>query len=401
MVNQPEQGFVLVCDRTGLIRECVLDGLDIDGGNALGRPWKELLDDASQEKAARFMEAVARTGAAFDWELNMPMGPEVKTIRFAGVDLADRIMIVAARTPEGVSELFEAFMRMNNEQTNTLRAVFKENVNLKAQDAQDNERYDEISRLNNELVNLQRKLTKQNHELERLNREKNQFLGMAAHDLRNPLGNIMTYAEILRGTIEDPESEQAQFTEQIRNLSQFMLSLITDLLDASVIESGRVALKLQPFDFLDLLREQVELNRNLAAQKDIEITLEAAASDVVLDRNKLAQVISNLITNAIKFSMPDTLIKIRSRSNSDTLILEVEDQGQGIPHEEQEQIFQPFRRSRTRSTAGERSTGLGLFITRRIVEAHGGTISLESTEGQGTTFRIHLPLKSREGSNGR
>jgi len=173
MVNQPEQGLVLVCDRTGLIRECVLDGLDIDGGNTRGRPWTELLDDASQEKAARFMEAVARNGAAFDWELNMPLGPEVKTIRFAGVNMVDRIMIIAARTPEGVSEIFEAFMRMNNEQANTLRAIFKENVNLKAQDAQDNERYDEISRLNNELVNLQRKLTKQNLELERLNREKN------------------------------------------------------------------------------------------------------------------------------------------------------------------------------------------------------------------------------------
>jgi signal transduction histidine kinase len=135
------------------------------------------------------------------------------------------------------------------------------------------------------------------------------------------------------------------------------------------------------------------LNQVLAIKKNIKIKTEIQPSLplIMLDENKMVQVLNNLITNAVKFSLPNTEILVKANKSEDKLVISVSDQGQGIPQNEIKNLFKPFERTSVRSTAGEKSTGLGLTITRRIIEGHKGTINVESTVGQGTTFSITIP----------
>jgi len=256
--------------------------------------------------------------------------------------------------------------------------------------------YDELSRLNNELVAMQRELAKKNVELEQLNALKNQFLGIAAHDLRNPLSVIMSYSEFLK---EDAgavlNDEQREFLDIIRASSRFMLNLVNNLLDVAQIEAGQLRLDLQPLDLVALIRHNIMLNRVLAAKKQIEIELmDEPLPLLLLDASKIEQVLNNLLSNAIKFSPPRTTIRVRVARADDQILLAVQDQGPGIPPNELDKLFKPFQRTSVKSTAGEKGTGLGLSIVKKIVEGHHGKIWVESQVGQGTTFFVALPLSS-------
>jgi len=243
---------------------------------------------------------------------------------------------------------------------------------------------------------LQRELLQKNAALEELNQQKNQWLGMAAHDLRTPLGVISGYSDFLIDQMEDAFSEQAEMIDRIKSSSRFMLNLVDDLLDISTIESGNLKLRLQPTDLLRLVRRNVGLNRVLAEQKGIDIELHRPASLPLmeLDSDKIEQVLNNLIGNAVKFSLPGTAVHVRVEADAGEARIAVEDQGPGIPEDQLQQLFQPFSSTSVTSTGGEKSTGLGLAIVRRIVEGHGGRIQVESRVGQGSTFRVSLPLRA-------
>jgi len=248
--------------------------------------------------------------------------------------------------------------------------------------------------MNNELSNLTRELHKKNAELIKLNDLKNQFLGMAAHDLRNPIGIVLNYSEyLLDETSETLNEEQIGFLDTIKTTSNFMVNLLNDLLDISSIESGKLTLDKSDTDVSKFITTNCALNQVLAAKKNIKVISEIQPSlpHIMLDENKMVQVLNNLITNAVKFSLPGTEITVKARIADDKLIISVSDQGQGIPQNEIQNLFKPFERTSVRSTAGEKSTGLGLTITRRIIEGHKGTINVESTVGKGTTFSITIP----------
>ena len=255
--------------------------------------------------------------------------------------------------------------------------------------------YDDLSRVNNELANLQRELAKKNAELEKLNEEKNRLLGMAAHDLRNPLAVILLYAEFLENeTGAVRHEEQRKIVAAIRQTSEFMLRLVDDLLDVSTIESGRLTLDLQTADLAGLVARNVHLNSTLAAKKDIAIEFEPPSLPVQLsfDVGKIEQVLNNLIGNAIKFSHRGTRVTVQLTNADDYAKVAIEDQGQGIPEADLPKLFQPFSKISVRSTDGEQSTGLGLAICRRLIEGHGGRIGVESEVGRGSTFFFTLPL---------
>jgi signal transduction histidine kinase len=248
--------------------------------------------------------------------------------------------------------------------------------------------------MNNELSNLTRELHKKNAELIKLNDLKNQFLGMAAHDLRNPIGIVLNYSEyLLDETAESLNEEQIEFLDTIKTTSRFMVNLLNDLLDISSIESGKLTLDMAQTDISKFITTNCILNQVLAIKKNIKIKTEIQPSLplIMLDENKMVQVLNNLITNAVKFSLPNTEILVKANKSEDKLVISVSDQGQGIPQNEIKNLFKPFERTSVRSTAGEKSTGLGLTITRRIIEGHKGTINVESTVGQGTTFSITIP----------
>lgn len=238
-------------------------------------------------------------------------------------------------------------------------------------------------------------LAEKNVQLERLSELKNQFLGMAAHDLRNPLTVIITCADFL---LEDsgtslPEERRREFLQRIKAQGEFMVNLINDLLDFTRIQAGQLELRVQPVEFVELLRANVEQNRLLGAQKGIALELRAEVDGIRVngDPDRLTQVLNNLLSNAFKFSLPGTRVVVGVRQEDGGVTVRVSDQGQGIPAEEMGKLFKPFQKTSVRSTAGERSTGLGLAICREIIEAHRGRIWVESEFGKGTTFYFWLP----------
>ncbi len=240
-----------------------------------------------------------------------------------------------------------------------------------------------------------------NLKLAELNDQKNEFLGMAAHDLRNPLGVFLGFAELmLDGKIGKLSAEQEQVVAVLKRDSEFMLGLVNNLLDVAKIESGKVNLDLKPVDLGALAEENVALNRLLAEKHEVKLALKRPDDlpTLTLDRPKIWQVFNNLLSNAVKFSKPETLTMVELMRVVGGVTIAVRDQGAGIPPEEMESLFKPFSRGTTKPVAGERSTGLGLVIVKKIVESHGGTIKVESEVGAGSTFTVFLP--ESEGTQG-
>jgi len=246
-----------------------------------------------------------------------------------------------------------------------------------------------------ELRTANKKLADRTRELESLHAENNQLAGMVAHDLRNPLQVIDGYGKLmLNGLIGPVSSAQKTALEAVTRNCAFMLTLVNDLLSISRLNSGALELDRAQTALGRLVADNVDLNRLLAAAKNIHIETDLASDlpHVSVDAFKFEQVLNNLITNAIKFSHPGTVIRVSAHREGNHVHLEVADRGQGIPEAELSRLFTPFSKTSVKSTGGEPSTGLGLAIAKRIIEGHGGTIKVASTPGQGTTFTLTLPL---------
>ncbi|MGD8491788.1 MAG: HAMP domain-containing sensor histidine kinase [Anaerolineae bacterium] len=396
--DQQTQGIALVCDQDGRLLEVLYDGLGVTADVQYGRPFTQLVDVSGLGKALNFLSELGSQRVAFDWELHLLAADQVVTLYFTGVQTGDQLFIVAVNNRSGVPQLCDDLMRMNHEQANALRWAIKERGEIeRSRDARATEHYDELSRLNNELVNLQRELTKRNIELERLNRLKNQFVGTAAHDLRSPLSIIWSYSDFLLRDLSDLLSEQhLEFLSIIQSSSEFMLNMVDELLDLTAIESGNLNLALQPTDLAALVDHNVKLNSVLAEQKQMQLTFrnEADLAPLVLDPDKIEQVLNNLVSNAIKFSYPGGPVEVRLYEQGGEAVISVRDEGQGIPQDELEQLFQWFGKTSVRGTQGESSSGLGLAIARRIVAGHQGRIWVDSEEGHGSTFYLALPLQT-------
>ncbi len=259
----------------------------------------------------------------------------------------------------------------------------------------DHDFYEDFSRLNNELTTLQRDLVKKNIDLAVLNDKKNEFLGIAAHELRSPLGIILTYSDFLESECaSELDADHIGFVRTIKKTSRYLLTLIDELLDVSLIESGRLRLDLRPADLNKLVFENVHMNRVLAENKGIQIVLHELPqiSSIMLDENKIIQTLNNLLGNAIKYSFPGSVIEISARVENGFVVLAVKDQGQGIQAGDINKLFRPFSKANVKTTGGESAHGLGLYIVRRIVEGHGGAAWVESEFGKGSTFMFSLPM---------
>jgi hypothetical protein len=255
----------------------------------------------------------------------------------------------------------------------------------------------ELEQVNRELVMTQRELEQKNIELARLNEQKNYFLGMAAHDLRNPMGAIFNSSDLLIDEDLGPlNDEQKDMISTIKNASEFMLNLVNDFLDIAHIESGKLTLNQENTDIFNLLKNNVQFNHNFAVKKQISLIFKYTDIDALpmisLDRSKMQQVMNNLISNAIKYTHSGGSIQVLLKKMDDHVQISVIDSGQGIPENELKNLFAPFQRTSVQSTAGEKSTGLGLAIAKKIVNAHNGEIWVESNVGKGTAFHISLPF---------
>jgi two-component system sensor histidine kinase/response regulator len=252
----------------------------------------------------------------------------------------------------------------------------------------------ERHRFRAKLKRMAQELRLKNERLEQIDQQKNHMLGMAAHDIRNPLGIILGYAKFLQADAGPILSaEHRAFLDAITQSSEFVLGLVEQLLDISTIESGKLNIERSPVDLVRLATSHIDLIGILAIRKNIRITLDASCESVIVnaDAVKIEQVLSNLTGNAIKFSAPGTSILVRVNSSPGRAEFSVQDEGPGIPREELNLLFRPFSTTSVRATNGERSTGLGLAIARRVVEGHGGEITVVSQIGKGSTFRVSLP----------
>jgi signal transduction histidine kinase len=239
-----------------------------------------------------------------------------------------------------------------------------------------------------------RELQEKNITLEALNKQKNQFLGMAAHDLRSPLGNILNAAEILVDREVEIDADTClELSTMIRDVSYGMVTLLNDLLDISQIEAGKIDLQPEQISVPQFLAEVQGYNRLLAQKKGISLQVSGDNSLPLInfDKERVRQVLNNLLSNAIKFSLPETVVTLESCSTPTGVEISITDQGQGIPPGELDRLFGEFQRTSIRPTSGERSTGLGLSICKKIVELHGGTIGVESEFGHGSRFYFTLP----------
>lgn len=250
--------------------------------------------------------------------------------------------------------------------------------------------------LNEELNTLTRKLHKSNAELRKLNKLKNNLLGIAAHDLRNPMGNIKNFMGILIEQLEgDISNDHLRILQLLKKSASFSLHLLDELLDLSAIESGRLNLNFGKYNLVKLIEQFIGINTILASKKNITITKVCKDEniEVELDEIKIEQVINNLLSNAIKFSHQDTNIAIKLVPQKKDVLISVTDEGQGIPEKEVQSIFKPFAKTSVKSTANEKTTGLGLAIVWKIIEGHNGELWLDSVVGKGTTFFFTLPYK--------
>jgi signal transduction histidine kinase len=229
-----------------------------------------------------------------------------------------------------------------------------------------------------------------------VDRMKTQFVSMVSHELRTPLTSIKGFIDlILEGEVGDVPNEQAEFLQIVRNNADRLVSLVNDLLDVSRIDSGKIHLQPAPVALDPLIREVSESLRSHLREKGHTLSLDLpdALPPVLADRDRLVQILGNLLSNANRYTPPGGTIVVRAAANVRQVRIEVEDTGIGLSPEEQQQVFSRFFRARNRATQEAGGTGLGLAITRALVELHGGTIEVQSTPGQGSTFSFTLPMQ--------
>jgi signal transduction histidine kinase len=229
-----------------------------------------------------------------------------------------------------------------------------------------------------------------NEQLVHLNNEKNEFMGIAAHDLKNPLTVIVGSAELLTMS-KDPE-RTAKFTGTILAAARRMRDLITNLLDANAIEQGKFIQRLERCDLRELVEQSVDHNQTSATKKNISIRVGLSEGLwAKADRAATLQILDNLISNALKYSPPNTTVHVHSLPEAEHVLITVRDEGPGISEADQKKLFQKFTRLSARPTGGESSTGLGLAIVKKLAEAMSGTVQCQSTLGTGATFILRLP----------
>ncbi|MBN9689277.1 MAG: hypothetical protein J0M24_03480 [Verrucomicrobia bacterium] len=217
-----ERGIVLVCAPNGTVQRILRDDLGISNRVRVGAALSEMVDAGVQAKLGSFLAELHARDAAYDWEITVPVDGVLLPLHFGGALIeGSGYLIVAARSRLGLSDLDEQLIRINNEQTNLIRATSKDlSIAVGKALERDDAVYEELTRVNNEMANLQRELAKKNAELEQLNEQKNRLLGMAAHDLRTPLGVILTYSEFLETeAAEVLTPDQREFVATIKEQS--------------------------------------------------------------------------------------------------------------------------------------------------------------------------------------
>ncbi len=233
-------------------------------------------------------------------------------------------------------------------------------------------------------------LGESNAQLVLLNKEKTEFLGIASHDLKNPLTTIITYAQILERSYQP--SEVPTISKAIYTAGTRMRDLIVNLLDANAVEEGRFSQKIERCNLNALVHASLEHHQLNATRKRITLSVPASAELWVrADQSTTIQILDNLISNAVKYSPHETTVRVQTSSRNGHVSVAVQDEGPGFTEDDKSKLFGKFTRLSAQPTGGESSTGLGLSIVKRLAEAMSGGVVCESEAGHGATFTLSLP----------
>jgi PAS domain S-box-containing protein len=245
-----------------------------------------------------------------------------------------------------------------------------------------------------ENVRLFAEIQEKSRQLEQASKHKSQFLANMSHELRTPLNAILGYSELILDDIYGPMPERMRSVlERVQGNGRHLLGLINDVLDLSKIEAGQLSLSIADYSLQDVVQAVFMSVEALAAEKKLALTLDIPP-DLPPgrgDERRLAQVLLNLVGNAIKFTDVGE-VQVRAATANGSFVVEVSDTGSGIAAQDQEKIFEEFQQADNSSTREKGGSGLGLAIAKRIVEMHGGRMSVQSTPGQGSTFGFTLPV---------
>jgi len=247
-----------------------------------------------------------------------------------------------------------------------------------------------------ENVNLFRETVDKSRQLEVASQHKSEFLANMSHELRTPLNAVIGFSEVLAEKMfGDINDKQAEYLHDILESGRHLLSLINDILDLSKIEAGRMELEVSDFDLPQAIQNALTLVRERALRRGIALhhVIDARVAGIRADERKVKQVLLNLLSNAIKFTPEGGRIEVRATPGDGTIEVSVTDTGVGIAPEDQEAVFEEFRQVGTADKKTE-GTGLGLALSSKFVELHGGRISVRSQVGAGSTFTFTLPLRS-------
>ncbi len=251
-------------------------------------------------------------------------------------------------------------------------------------------------------------LSVRNEELKVLNKKKSEFMGIAAHDLKNPLVAIAGLSGVVKDMVEDGndpnnrlDEEALEMVQGIEKASTHMFSIVNNLLNTEALESGHVQLHKEKCDLQKIVSEVVKLGREQVAGKKIELIVESTGETIVLaDPGRLREVVDNLISNAIKFSPCEKRVWVNMSAGGEAnnfIRCSVKDEGPGLKPDEMGKLFGKFQKLSARPTGGETSTGLGLSIVKQLIDLHNGRIWAESEYGRGCTFIFELPLSENTG----
>jgi signal transduction histidine kinase len=247
-------------------------------------------------------------------------------------------------------------------------------------------------------VRLFNEIQEKSLQLEIANRHKSEFLANMSHELRTPLNAIIGFSEVLQERMfGDMNDKQTEYINDIHGSGKHLLSLINDILDLSKVEAGRMELELATFDVPSAIDNALTLIKERAGRHNIELQakVEPEITAITGDERKVKQILLNLLSNAVKFTPEGGRIIVAARPADDMVEVSVTDTGIGIAPEDCEAVFEEFRQVGTDYTKKAEGTGLGLALTRKFVELHGGKIWVTSEVGKGSTFAFTLPVTAK------
>jgi two-component system, NtrC family, sensor kinase len=373
-------------------------GRDLDGTKVLSAyetidslGWRVFVEEPLSEAFAPLKSAIWRTAfllvaflilaAATSFVLARRMARPVEAMQAAAAKI-------------GAGSLDERIEASSNDELGALAEEFNRMA------AQLQESYagleQKVEERTRELETALSELDEKSRELEAASRHKSEFLANMSHELRTPLNAIIGFSQVLREKLFGGLNEkQDEYVEDILTSGNHLLALIDDILDLSKVEAGQVELEVAPFSLREALERGVVMVRERATENGVRVTLEADGDiDIVTgDERRIRQVIFNLLSNAVKFTPADGTVDVRSAQANGEVRVSVADTGPGIAAEDQERIFEEFQQTEVGVRQRE-GTGLGLALSKRLVELHGGRIWVESEPGKGSTFVFTLPSRT-------